>query len=113
MTVAPVQGNVRIAVKDTGLGIPQNDLPHIFDKYYQASNKPTAGEPGTGLGLAIVRELVLLHHGQIDVTSELNQGTSFIVSLPVKPQAGIAGSRVSHPQTACSDQALELAGQRA
>jgi signal transduction histidine kinase len=113
VTVTPVQGNVRIAVKDTGLGISQNDLPHIFDKYYQASNKPTAGEPGTGLGLAIVRELVLLHDGKIDVTSEVNQGTSFIVSLPVKPQVGIAGSRVSHPHTASSDQALELAGQRA
>jgi signal transduction histidine kinase len=110
VTVAAVEGNVRIAVKDTGLGIPQNDLPHIFDKYYQASNKPTAGEPGTGLGLAIVRELVLAHHGRIDVTSELNQGTSFTVSLPVKPQVGIAGSGVSRHRTVSSDQAVELAG---
>ena len=113
VTIAAVQGNVRIAVKDTGLGIPQKDLPHIFDKYYQASNRPTAGEPGTGLGLAIVRELVLLHHGQIDVTSELDQGTSFIVSLPVKSQAGIASAGVSRHHTTSSDQALELAGQRA
>jgi signal transduction histidine kinase len=113
VTVAPVQGNVRIAVKDTGLGISKKDLPHIFDKYYQASNKPTAGEPGTGLGLAIVRELVLLHHGQIDVTSEVNQGTSFVVSLPLKPQVGIAGSGVSRHHSASSDQALELASQRA
>ena len=113
VTVEEVEGNVRIVVKDTGLGIPRNDLPHIFDKYYQASNKPTAGEPGTGLGLAIVREMVLLHHGRIDVTSELNQGTSFIVSLPVNPQAALAGSKVSRPHTASSDQALELTGQRA
>jgi signal transduction histidine kinase len=113
VTIKAVQGNVCIAVKDTGLGIPKKDLPNIFDKYYQASNKPTAGEVGTGLGLAIVRELVLLHDGQIDVTSELNQGTSFIVSLPVKPQAGTASSKVSRPHTASSDQALDLAGQRA
>jgi hypothetical protein len=58
-----------------------------------------------------VREVVLLHSGQIDVTSELNQGTSFIVSLPVKPQLCIPGSKVSrHPATS-SDQALKLAGQ--
>ena len=88
-------------------------MPHIFDKYYQASNKPTAGEPGTGLGLAIVRELVLLHHGQIDVTSELDQGTSFVVSLPVKSQAGIASGGVSRHHTVSPDQALELAGEQA
>ena len=113
VTVAAVQGNVRIAVKDTGLGISPNDLPHIFDKYYQASTKPTAGEPGTGLGLAIVRELVLAHHGQIDVSSELNQGTSFTVSLPVKLQAGTKGSEVFRHNASSSNQSLELAGQRA
>jgi signal transduction histidine kinase len=73
---------VRVSVSDTGLGIPKNDLPHIFDKYYQASSKATGGEPGTGLGLAIVRESVLLHGGRIDVTSETNRGTTFTVYLP-------------------------------
>jgi signal transduction histidine kinase len=82
VTISPEADGVRIAVQDTGLGIPQNDLPHVFDKYYQASTKSTAGEKGTGLGLAIVRELVLLHGGQIDVTSELSRGTTFVVYLP-------------------------------
>jgi signal transduction histidine kinase len=82
VNVTPAGENVRIDVADTGLGIARNDLPHVFDRYYQASTKATAGEKGTGLGLAIVRELVLLHGGQIDVSSELNRGTTFTVSLP-------------------------------
>jgi signal transduction histidine kinase len=84
--VDPAEQAVRVVVKNTGAGIPQNDLPHIFDKYYQASTKATAGEKGTGLGLAIVRELVLLHDGQINVTSEINCGTAFTIYLPTKPR---------------------------
>lgn len=84
VTVACVSERVRVAVADTGLGIPKDDLPHVFDKYYQASTKATAGESGTGLGLAIVRELVLVHGGQIDVSSEVNRGTTFTVYLPQK-----------------------------
>lgn len=74
--------NLRVTVMDSGLGIPKSDLPHVFDKYYQTSTKATAGEKGSGLGLAIVRELVLLHGGQIDVSSEVNRGTIFTVYLP-------------------------------
>jgi signal transduction histidine kinase len=88
VSVECADDGVRVAVGDTGLGIPKNDLPHVFDKYYQASTKATAGEKGTGLGLAIVRELVLLHGGKIDVSSELNRGTTFTVYLPQKPVEG-------------------------
>lgn len=107
--VEAAEGNVRVAVEDTGLGISKNDLPHIFDKYYQASNRPTGGEKGTGLGLAIVRELVLAHKGHINVTSERDQGTSFVVSLPVKPQGGTATGRVSRHQPPSRHQTPELA----
>jgi signal transduction histidine kinase len=88
VSVDSADEGVRVAIADTGLGIPKNDLPHVFDKYYQASTKATGGEKGTGLGLAIVRELVLLHGGKIDVSSELNRGTTFTVYLPQKPSAG-------------------------
>ncbi len=80
--IIPESGGVCVSVQDTGLGIPEMELPHIFDKFHQTTTKATAGESGAGLGLAIVRELVLLHEGRIDVTSEVNSGTTFTVHLP-------------------------------
>jgi signal transduction histidine kinase len=85
VTVAKHGKGVRAKVLDTGLGIPQTDLPHVFDKFYQASTKSTAGETGTGLGLAIVRELVLRHGGRIEVDSAVNRGTTFTLFLPAEP----------------------------
>ncbi len=101
--VAPAPDGVRVIVKDSGLGIPKTDLPHIFDKYYQAANKPTAGEKGTGLGLAIVREIVMLHQGRIDVTSELKHGTAFTVYLPMQPQTNVATAGITRAQADKSD----------
>lgn len=82
VTVEPAGNGVKVDVRDTGLGIPREELPHVFDKYRQTTTKATAGETGTGLGLAIVRELVLLHGGQITVRSEVSRGTVFTVLLP-------------------------------
>ena len=85
VTVEPAAEGVQVKVRDTGLGIPEDELPHIFDKYRQTTTKATDGEDGTGLGLAIVRELVLLHAGEITVASEVNRGSVFTVRLPVHP----------------------------
>ena len=68
-------------VADTGVGIPPSDQPHIFEKFYRASNAPK-GVPGTGLGLAIVKTIVEAHRGRIWVDSTVGQGTKFIVMLP-------------------------------
>ena len=86
VTVEPTAEGVQVEVRDTGLGIPKDEMAQIFDKYRQTTTKATAGEGGTGLGLAIVRELVLLHAGQITVTSEVNHGSVFTVLLPVNPE---------------------------
>jgi signal transduction histidine kinase len=83
--VEPQRETVRVVIKDTGVGIPPHDLPHVFDKYFQAGTKSTAGEPGTGLGLAIVRDMVRLHAGRIDVESTVGEGTTFTVCLPAEP----------------------------
>jgi two-component system, OmpR family, phosphate regulon sensor histidine kinase PhoR len=68
-------------VADTGVGIPASDQPHIFEKFYRASNAPK-GTPGTGLGLAIVRSIVENHQGRIWVESNVGTGTKFVVVLP-------------------------------
>lgn len=73
---------IEIRVQDTGCGIPEDKIPLIFDKYYRAEEHKTKG---TGLGLAIVKHLVELHHGDIDVESRENIGSTFTVKLPKNP----------------------------
>lgn len=71
-----------LRVSDTGLGIPKESLPKIFERFYRVY-RPGKEIPGTGLGLSIVRKIVVLHGGRIEVESEINKGTSFIVFLPL------------------------------
>lgn len=72
---------IYLEIIDTGEGIENDELPYIFDRFYQAKNQ-VSGETGSGLGLAITKEIVELHEGTIEVKSKLNVGTSFIISLP-------------------------------
>ncbi|MEM6395013.1 MAG: ATP-binding protein [Bacteroidota bacterium] len=96
-----------LSVRDTGRGIAEEDLPHIFDRYYQASTEENA-TGGTGIGLALTRELVKLLGGGISVDSAPNQGTTFLLWLPIQRKAPIKASvpevhpRVSLPAHAVS-----------
>ena len=74
---------VKISVKDTGIGIDKEKLPHIFDRFYQADNQGDISNMGTGIGLSITYEFVKLHKGKISVESEPDKGTTFMVELPV------------------------------
>ena len=74
---------VCIEVSDSGIGINTDDLPHIFDRFYRGKNVRQSKIAGTGLGLAIVKEIVELHEGRIEVHSESNRGSEFVVWLPV------------------------------
>ncbi|HEU5097578.1 MAG TPA: hybrid sensor histidine kinase/response regulator [Roseiflexaceae bacterium] len=87
VTVAPEPDGVRLSVLDSGLGIPVEALPHVFEKFRQVHTQGTANERGSGLGLAIVRQLVELHGGSIEVTSTWQQGSTFIVHLPANSLA--------------------------
>jgi two-component system NtrC family sensor kinase len=75
-------GQLIMAVTDTGVGIPLTDQPHIFEKFYRASNAPK-GTPGTGLGLAIVKSIAERHGGKVWVESELGHGSIFHLQIPL------------------------------
>jgi signal transduction histidine kinase len=81
------RGSWRIDVSDTGIGIPPDEAARLFGPFVRGSNARIAGLPGTGLGLAIVKSLVEMHGGHVRVESELGQGTTFSVFLPVPADA--------------------------
>ncbi len=72
-----------ISIRDFGIGIPADEIPKLFTRFFRAST--AKGLPGTGIGLNLVKELVELHGGNVAVTSQLGQGTTFEVSLCIKP----------------------------
>src|SRR2546426_843029 len=80
--VVPSNGEVEISVSDTGKGIGPDDLPHVFERFYRADRSRTRGSGGTGLGLAIARHIVEAHGGHIRVRSLLDEGTTFLFTLP-------------------------------
>ena len=79
--------NAVFAVKDTGVGIPEEDAKHIFDRFYRVDKARSRETGGTGLGLSIVRQMVQLHRGEIKVDSVFGKGSTFTVTLPLRKGA--------------------------
>ncbi len=75
------KSHVIVFIKDTGIGIPESDLPHIFKRFYRGTR--TTQYQGSGLGLAMAKQIVTEHGGQIEVTSTVNKGTTFTIKLPI------------------------------
>ena len=112
LRAAPAGEGVRIDVADTGVGIPPEEIPAIFERFKQVDSSPSRPYDGSGLGLAIVYELLRLLGGEVTVQSEPGKGSTFTVILPAAPPgrkgtargggevesvAGLPGPEVSHP----------------
>ncbi len=77
-----LNGEVEVSIADTGAGIPEHDLPHVFERFYKADRARAAVPGGSGLGLAITKHIVEAHGGRIRVASRLGAGTTFTFTLP-------------------------------
>lgn len=82
MSLGKANGYAKIVIKDNGIGISPEDIPHIFDRFYRSNNARTANHNGTGLGLSICQWIVKSHYGTIAVESTLQKGSAFTVTLP-------------------------------
>jgi two-component system phosphate regulon sensor histidine kinase PhoR len=78
--------SLNIKVADTGIGIAEEHLPHIFEEFYRVSGPQTRYTTGTGLGLSIVKKIVESHFGRIEVDSKIDKGTTFTVKFPIEEQ---------------------------
>jgi signal transduction histidine kinase len=78
------ESNAVVSISDTGIGIPPEHLPHIFERFYRVDKARARADGGVGLGLAIAKIITESHKGKIEVESELGKGTTFRISIPVK-----------------------------
>ncbi|WP_270171344.1 sensor histidine kinase [Paenibacillus sp. SYP-B4298] len=84
ITISTAKNTVRVDVKDRGIGIPEQEIQHLFERFYRVDGARSRATGGVGLGLAIAKRIVELHNGNIDVFSKPNQGTTIIVQFPKK-----------------------------
>lgn len=82
ISIGKTPSDVRISVSDTGIGIPEENIPRVFERFYRVDKARSRNSGGTGLGLAIVKHLVESHRGKIELTSAEGEGTTFTVILP-------------------------------
>jgi two-component system phosphate regulon sensor histidine kinase PhoR len=81
---APAGDRVELRVEDTGIGIPQADLPHVFERFYRVEKARSREAGGTGLGLSIVKHIIGLHGGEVRAESKFGKGTAIVIHLPLK-----------------------------
>ncbi len=84
VNICGMEKSVRICVKDTGIGVPQNMVEEIFDRFRQVDSSLRRKKEGSGIGLSIVKSIIELHGGTIALKSEIGKGSEFIIELPVR-----------------------------
>ena len=82
MTVGTSGKNVFVRVADNGIGIPEKDLPRLFDRFYRVDKARSRESGGTGLGLSIAQEILNQHKGSIEISSKYGKGTSVLITMP-------------------------------
>lgn len=97
VSLRQVGEEAELSVRDTGIGIPEDELPRMFDRFHQIQGARGRSAEGTGIGLALVHELVKLHGGSIKVESTYGQGSIFIVSMPLGPAVSAPDPRSAPP----------------
>ena len=102
-----VKNEVLIIIADNGEGIPDEELSHIFTRFYQGTKASPRNSLGTGIGLALTKELVELHHGRIEVESSKSKGTRFMVYIPLKG-GGFEPKNTEQPVKAVTAVSVEL-----
>ncbi|WDT74283.1 MAG: ATP-binding protein [Candidatus Manganitrophus sp.] len=95
------EDRVELTVRDTGTGIPKEELPHLFERFHRVKGARARTHEGSGIGLALVQELVRLHGGTIGVESEVDRGTTFTVTLP-SGAAHLPADRIGGTRTQAS-----------
>ena len=85
MSLKKDRGFAMVSIRDTGIGIPEGESEHIFERFYRVDKSRARESGGTGLGLSICQWIAKAHQGKIDLESELGKGSHFIVSLPLIP----------------------------
>jgi len=93
-----------VEVSDTGVGIPEEDLPRVFDRFHQVRSNAANQNQGVGIGLALVKELVEQHGGTIEVESEVGKGTTFRIRLPAGVEEDAAGAEEAVPASVESEE---------
>ena len=92
-------GSARLTVRDTGVGIPSEELPHMFERFHRIEQNRGRTHEGTGIGLALVKELVRLHGGTIGVESVFGKGSTFTVTIPMgKGHLDVGRIRATDPR---------------
>ncbi len=99
VSIRPAEEKVELSVRDSGIGIPADDLPHIFERFHRVKGAQGRTHEGTGIGLSLIRELVLFHGGSIAIESVLGVGSTFTVTIP-------QGSAHLKPELVGSDRTL-------
>lgn len=82
LSLTEEKGNIRVSLSDTGIGIPEEELPHIFERFYHRDRVSSEDSKGTGLGLAIAKRILNLHGSAIEAESQVNVGTTFRFAMP-------------------------------